>query len=261
MGVIRRVGLSSQLIRSGCSRRDQGRRKRTDSNNHNHHHHHHHHHHTYLLLRGNAASCQTAEGPWFACNAKLCVCVKMYVTACAYACVCVCVCASCCLNNSLPVWAHSLTIHSFFSSFTSPLCLPPSCISHCITPYIHEFPVYHENLCMKIEGVKGGKNKNNNKKTKQGECRWGFFLVWVQRCTGSPVLGGHMQEDSGSISLFFSFLFCLSFYPPTYRLPSLLPNIHPPLLIPPRLPTAFLFSSSSLLHSVKASYRQRSSPS
>lgn len=66
MGVIRRVGLSSQLIRSGCSRRDQGSRKRTDSTNNHNHHHHHHHQHTYLLLRGDAASCQTVEGPRFA---------------------------------------------------------------------------------------------------------------------------------------------------------------------------------------------------
>lgn len=131
MGVIRRVGLSSQLMRSGCSRRDQGIRGRTDfrhANNHNHHHHR--HCHAYLLLWGDAASCQTAEGPRFRLQCEVaCVCVCVCVNVCDCICLCtsVCVYASCCLHNSLPVSAHSLalTVHSSFSSFTSPLGLPP----------------------------------------------------------------------------------------------------------------------------------------
>lgn len=65
MGVIRGVGLPSQLMRQREGPRGTG--ERTEWNN-NLSHHHHHHHHAYLLLWGDLASCQIAEGSLFAYN-------------------------------------------------------------------------------------------------------------------------------------------------------------------------------------------------
>lgn len=62
VGVIRGVGLASQPTRQREGPR--GTRERTESNDLNHHHHH--NHHAYLLLWGDVASCQTAEGRLFA---------------------------------------------------------------------------------------------------------------------------------------------------------------------------------------------------
>lgn len=169
----------------------------------------------------------------------------MYVTACAHVYVCMCVSVCGCASTVYIIPSRSrLTLRLWL--FT-PLSLPSPHPS--VFPLLH-FSLYHSiyswisclswKLMHENRGWEGGKNKNNTKKTKQGECWWGFCLVWVHCCIGSPVLGGHMQEDPDSISLFISFLFCLFFHPPTYRLASLLPNIRPPLLILPP-PTRCLY--------------------
>lgn len=67
MGVIRRVGLASQLTRCGRVGEERGWGGwRPRSNNPNRRYHH--HHHEYLQLWGDVASCQTAEGSLFAYN-------------------------------------------------------------------------------------------------------------------------------------------------------------------------------------------------
>lgn len=161
MGVIRRVGLTSQLMRRECSRSDRGELGRGPSLTAS----------TIAIIITTRTCCsgemllpvKQQKGPCSPTTCRCwCVCARvggaLYMCTYAY----MCLRASCCLHNSLP-----LTVHSF--PFTSPLCLPPSSISHCITPYIHDFPVYHENLCMKIEGGKAGKKaKKQEEKNKQG---------------------------------------------------------------------------------------------
>lgn len=124
MGVIRRVGLSSQPISSGCSWRDQGSRRRTGSG-------------TLtittiiiLILTTTTRTCCSGETLPAVKQRKDPGSPAMRNCMCVNVCDCIClwirVWASCCLHNSLPVLTHSLalTIHSSFSAFTSPLCLP-----------------------------------------------------------------------------------------------------------------------------------------
>lgn len=142
--------------------------------------------------------------------------------------------------------------------------ISPSSISHCITPYIHEFPVYHENLCMKIEGGKAGKKakKKQQEKNKQGWMLMGFLSsLGAALPRQSRPQGTYVRRPW--FNLPFHFLsFTLSFYPHVCCLPSFLPiKIASPFpYSSPQLPYC-LFSSRLLPHGVKASYRQRSSPS
>lgn len=159
-------------------------------------------------------------------------------------------CASRCLHNSLPVSAHSLalTVHSSFSSFTSPLCLPPSSFSHCITPYIHEFPVYHDNLCMKIEGGMGKNKKTNRVNVDGGFVSSGCRAAQAAQSSGDICKKTLIPSPFSFLSV--SFLFSLSFHPPTNRLPSFPPNMRPPLLSSPQSPTYPLPFSSRLSFTV-----------
>lgn len=108
--------------------------------------------------------------------------------------------------------------------------------THCITPYIHEFPVYHENLCMKIEGGKREK-KNKNKGRKQ--TRWMLMVFFAARLcvcvssgcgtgTGSPILWGtNARRPRVQFNSFFPIPFLLFTSFLAAHLPWLLGNTPP----------------------------------
>lgn len=198
MGVIRRVELTSRLMRREFSGRDRGEPRRGPSLTTS----------TISIITITTRTRCSGEmllpvkqqkGP---CSPTMCRCVRLCrgggaVYMCTYAYMCLH--ASCCLHNSLPLTAHSFP-------FTSPLH-PPLLhfpLYHSIYSWISclSWKLMHENRGW--EGREKGK-KNNRKKINRGECWWGFCLVWVQRCRGSLVLKGHMWEDPDSISLFISF--------------------------------------------------------
>lgn len=166
MGVIRRVGLTSRLMRREFSRRGRGEPRRgpslTTST-------------IGIIIITTHTRCsgemllpvKQQKGPRSPTMCRcvfvsgvedgggLCICAHMHICVCVHLAVYIILCRW--LLTPFPSRRPSIY---------------PSSISHCITPYIHEFPVYHENLCMKIEGGKAGKKakKNNRKKINRGEC-------------------------------------------------------------------------------------------
>lgn len=235
MGVIRRVELSSRLMRGGCSRRDQGIRLR-HANNHNHHHHH--HSHAYLLLRGDAASCQTAEGPRFppAAWSRVCLCCKYMWLLCVRAHVHMCMQAQ--LQVHLAVYIippqSRLTLRLWL--FT-PLSLPSP---HPSVPLLLHFSLYHSiyswisclswKLMHENRGWEGGKKtQTTTKKPNRVNVDGGFVSSGCSTAQAAQSSGDICKKTLIPSPFSFLSLF-LSLHPPTYCLPSLFPN--PPTSTP-----------------------------
>lgn len=155
MGVIRRVGLTSRLMRREFSGRDRGEPGRGPSLT------------TstigIIIITTTCTRCsgemllpvKQQKGP---CSPTMCRCVRLCrrgeLCICAHMHICVCV------HLAVYIILCRWLLTPFPSRRPS---IYPSSISHCITPYIHEFPVYHENLCMEIEDGKAGKKAKKNK--------------------------------------------------------------------------------------------------
>lgn len=181
------------------------------------------------------------------------------------------------LGGSLAVPLLSLPSTHPTSVCPPPHPLPPPhpFISRHITPYIHEFPVYHENLCMKMEGGKGApgggeKTKTTEKKKINGVNAdgggGGVTRLGAVLCRQPTPSSRDVCKKTPTIPspLFFSFHF-FSLSPSTHLYAAPPPLLHPPPHSPPPHPThplpRCLSLFSSLLRTVKAGYRQRSAPS